>query len=93
MLTDEILKTIIGIAEAWGGNIDYMLDTIPVISAVGKLPSFFLATGFSGHGFASVPPPAGLPPTSQPGMRRSSTRLATPISGWSTAGGWSLGLL
>jgi glycine/D-amino acid oxidase-like deaminating enzyme len=36
--------------EAWGGTIDSTPDTIPVISAVGKLPGFFLATGFSGHG-------------------------------------------
>ena len=48
----------IGIAEAWGGTIDSTPDTIPVISAVGKLPGFFLATGFSGHGFG-IGPAAG----------------------------------
>ena len=48
----------IGIAEAWGGTIDSTPDAIPVISAVGKLPGFFLATGFSGHGFG-IGPAAG----------------------------------
>jgi glycine/D-amino acid oxidase-like deaminating enzyme len=45
----------IGIAEAWGGTIDTTPDTIPVISKVDKLPGFFLATGFSGHGFGIGP--------------------------------------
>ncbi|AVO45837.1 NAD(P)/FAD-dependent oxidoreductase [Phreatobacter cathodiphilus] len=45
----------IQIAEAWGGTIDTTPDTIPVISAVDKLPGFFLATGFSGHGFGIGP--------------------------------------
>lgn len=45
----------IEIAEAWGGTIDTTPDTIPVISAVDKLPGFFLATGFSGHGFGIGP--------------------------------------
>jgi len=48
----------IQIAEAWGGTIDTTPDTIPVISAVDKLPGFFLATGFSGHGFG-IGPAAG----------------------------------
>lgn len=45
----------IGIAEAWGGTIDTTPDTIPVISGVDTLPGFFLATGFSGHGFGIGP--------------------------------------
>jgi glycine/D-amino acid oxidase-like deaminating enzyme len=48
----------IEIAEAWGGTIDCTPDTIPVISAVDTLPGFFLATGFSGHGFG-IGPAAG----------------------------------
>jgi glycine/D-amino acid oxidase-like deaminating enzyme len=48
----------IQVAEAWGGTIDTTPDTIPVISAVDKLPGFFLATGFSGHGFG-IGPAAG----------------------------------
>src|SRR5579872_2850444 len=45
----------IKIAESWGGMIDVMPDAIPVISAVDKLPGFFIATGFSGHGFGIGP--------------------------------------
>ncbi|WP_027547320.1 FAD-binding oxidoreductase [Bradyrhizobium sp. WSM2254] len=48
----------IQIAEAWGGTIDCTPDTIPVISPVDALPGFFLATGFSGHGFG-IGPAAG----------------------------------
>jgi glycine/D-amino acid oxidase-like deaminating enzyme len=46
------------IAEAWGGTIDSTPDTVPVISAVEGLSGFFLATGFSGHGFG-IGPAAG----------------------------------
>ena len=46
------------VAEAWGGTIDCTPDTIPVISPVDALPGFFLATGFSGHGFG-IGPAAG----------------------------------
>jgi glycine/D-amino acid oxidase-like deaminating enzyme len=45
----------IKIAETWGGMIDVMPDAIPVISAVEKVPGFFIATGFSGHGFGIGP--------------------------------------
>src|SRR3954449_4746894 len=45
----------IGIAQSWGGMIDVMPDAIPVISAVETLPGFFIATGFSGHGFGIGP--------------------------------------
>jgi len=48
----------IEVAEAWGGTIDSTPDTIPVISAVATMPGFFLATGFSGHGFG-IGPAAG----------------------------------
>ena len=43
------------IAETWGGLIDVTPDVIPIISAVDSLPGFFLATGFSGHGFGIGP--------------------------------------
>jgi glycine/D-amino acid oxidase-like deaminating enzyme len=43
------------IAETWGGMIDVMPDAIPVISAVDRVPGFFIATGFSGHGFGIGP--------------------------------------
>ena len=45
----------VGIAHSWGGMIDVMPDAIPVISAVDALPGFFIATGFSGHGFGIGP--------------------------------------
>src|SRR5580704_3654039 len=43
------------VAESWGGMIDVMPDAIPVISPVDILPGFFIATGFSGHGFGIGP--------------------------------------
>jgi glycine/D-amino acid oxidase-like deaminating enzyme len=43
------------IAERWAGCIDAMPDAVPVMSPVDKLPSFYLATGFSGHGFGLGP--------------------------------------
>ncbi|WP_159994801.1 FAD-binding oxidoreductase [Roseomonas sp. 18066] len=45
-------------AEAWGGTIDSTPDAVPVISGVDKLRGFYLATGFSGHGFG-IGPAAG----------------------------------
>ncbi len=44
--------------ESWGGMIDATPDAVPVISPVENLPGFFLATGFSGHGFG-IGPAAG----------------------------------
>ena len=43
------------IADSWGGAIDVTPDGLPVISAVDTLPGFFIATGFSGHGFGIAP--------------------------------------
>ncbi len=43
------------VAESWGGMIDVMPDAVPVISPVESLPGFFIATGFSGHGFGIGP--------------------------------------
>ena len=43
------------VAETWGGVIDVTPDAIPVISGVDTLPGFFIATGFSGHGFGIGP--------------------------------------
>ncbi|HXP75766.1 MAG TPA: FAD-binding oxidoreductase [Stellaceae bacterium] len=42
-------------AEAWAGMIDITPDALPVISPVEAIPGFFLATGFSGHGFGIGP--------------------------------------
>jgi glycine/D-amino acid oxidase-like deaminating enzyme len=43
------------VAETWGGLIDATPDGVPVISAVDAVPGFYLATGFSGHGFGIGP--------------------------------------
>jgi glycine/D-amino acid oxidase-like deaminating enzyme len=45
----------IGVAEAWGGLIDTTPDAVPVISGVEGRPGVFIASGFSGHGFALGP--------------------------------------
>ncbi len=43
------------VTGSWGGMIDVTPDGIPVISAVDALPGFFIATGFTGHGFGIAP--------------------------------------
>jgi glycine/D-amino acid oxidase-like deaminating enzyme len=43
------------IAERWAGLIDATPDGVPVISDVPALPGFFIASGFSGHGFGIGP--------------------------------------
>ena len=43
------------IVERWAGLIDVTPDAVPVISPVTALPGFFLASGFSGHGFGLGP--------------------------------------
>jgi glycine/D-amino acid oxidase-like deaminating enzyme len=43
------------IAESWAGMIDVTPDAVPVISGVDTIPGFFIATGFSGHGFGIGP--------------------------------------
>lgn len=46
------------IAQRWAGAIDVTPDAVPVISEVDSTPGFFIATGFSGHGFG-IGPAAG----------------------------------
>ena len=41
--------------ETWAGMIDVTPDVKPVISACDELPGFYIATGFSGHGFGIGP--------------------------------------
>jgi glycine/D-amino acid oxidase-like deaminating enzyme len=43
------------VADSWGGMIDVTPDGIPVISAVDARLGFFIATGFTGHGFGITP--------------------------------------
>lgn len=45
----------VGVGGLWAGWIDLTPDSIPVISPVEALPGFFLAAGFSGHGFGIGP--------------------------------------
>ena len=43
------------VAESWAGLIDVTPDAVPVIDQVSHMPGFFVATGFSGHGFGIGP--------------------------------------
>ena len=43
------------IAQSWAGLIDVTPDAVPVISPIEALPGFYLASGFSGHGFGIGP--------------------------------------
>ena len=42
-------------AETWGGMIDATPDVLPIVSPVESIGDFYLATGFSGHGFGIGP--------------------------------------
>jgi glycine/D-amino acid oxidase-like deaminating enzyme len=41
--------------ESWGGMIETSPDVLPIISSVEGFEGFFIATGFSGHGFGIGP--------------------------------------
>src|SRR5262245_37222028 len=41
--------------ETWGGFIEASPDVLPIISGVDDLDGFYVATGFSGHGFGIGP--------------------------------------
>jgi glycine/D-amino acid oxidase-like deaminating enzyme len=43
------------VAQSWGGMIDSTPDVVPVIDKVARIPGFFIASGFSGHGFGIGP--------------------------------------
>lgn len=43
------------IVQRWGGMIDAMPDTVPVISPIDAVPGLIVGTGFSGHGFGIGP--------------------------------------
>jgi glycine/D-amino acid oxidase-like deaminating enzyme len=44
-----------GILDRWAGLIDVTPDVIPVLGPVASTPGFFIASGFSGHGFGIGP--------------------------------------
>jgi len=54
---DKIFPQLAGvkIVESWAGMIDTTPDVIPVIDQAASLPGFYIATGFSGHGFGIGP--------------------------------------
>jgi glycine/D-amino acid oxidase-like deaminating enzyme len=63
-LNDKALASLAGVfpaftqarvAQHWAGLIDVTPDAVPVISPVESVPGFFVATGFSGHGFGIGP--------------------------------------
>ncbi|MBL8699485.1 MAG: FAD-binding oxidoreductase [Alphaproteobacteria bacterium] len=43
------------ILDRWAGMIDVTPDVVPVIGPVSTTPGFFIASGFSGHGFGIGP--------------------------------------
>ncbi|MBZ4021551.1 D-amino-acid oxidase [Rhodobacter sp. TJ_12] len=43
------------ILQGWAGLMDVTPDAVPVISGVDGKPGFYIATGFSGHGFGIGP--------------------------------------
>lgn len=43
------------VEQSWAGLIDVTPDAVPVMSEVSDLPGFYIATGFSGHGFGIGP--------------------------------------
>jgi len=45
-------------AQEWAGYIDVTPDAVPVISGVDEIPGYYIACGFSGHGFG-IGPAAG----------------------------------
>ncbi len=66
------------VAESWAGLMDVTPDAVPVIDRVSHMPGFYVATGFSGHGFGIGPGAgrlmadivAGDPPVVDPGPFR-----------------------
>ncbi len=43
------------VVQSWGGLMDVTPDAVPAIDAVARIPGFFIASGFSGHGFGIGP--------------------------------------
>lgn len=43
------------VVQQWAGVMDVTPDAVPVMSAVASAPGFFIASGFSGHGFGIGP--------------------------------------
>ena len=54
---DEVFPKLAGIeiVEAWAGMVETSPDVVPIIGEVGDVAGFYIATGFSGHGFGIGP--------------------------------------
>jgi len=54
---DKVFPQLAGvpIEESWAGMVETTPDVVPVMGEVPKLPGFYIATGFSGHGFGLGP--------------------------------------
>ena len=52
-LFPELAKT--EFAESWGGMVETTPDVVPVMCEAEQQPGFFIATGYSGHGFGLGP--------------------------------------
>ncbi len=61
---DEMAKTVchilpkvgkLRVVRAWGGSYNVSPDRQPIISDIKELPGFYVACGFSGHGFMFAP--------------------------------------
>ncbi|MGH8315979.1 MAG: NAD(P)/FAD-dependent oxidoreductase [Steroidobacterales bacterium] len=61
--------------ETWAGMIESSPDVLPIISPAGAIDGFFVATGFSGHGFG-IGPGAGELAAAMVRKRASSDELA-----------------
>jgi len=45
----------VDLVESWAGIVETVPDVVPVICPADELPGFYIATGFSGHGFGLGP--------------------------------------
>ena len=45
----------IQVVQSWAGLMDVTPDAVPVIDEVDRIPGFYIASGFSGHGFGIGP--------------------------------------
>ncbi len=53
----EVFPALAGteLVEAWAGMVETSPDVVPIIGQVGDVAGFYIATGFSGHGFGIGP--------------------------------------
>ena len=54
---DKVFPALAGteIVETWAGMVETSPDVVPIIDAAPGIPGFYIATGFSGHGFGIGP--------------------------------------